>query len=41
MVIMLSLYAFQNLVVKIPENASDEEAAFTVIGAIGFMGFVC
>jgi predicted dehydrogenase/threonine dehydrogenase-like Zn-dependent dehydrogenase len=28
----------QNLVVKIPENVSDEEAAFTVIGSIGLQG---
>jgi predicted dehydrogenase/threonine dehydrogenase-like Zn-dependent dehydrogenase len=28
----------QNLVVKIPENITDEEAAFTVIGAIGLQG---
>lgn len=28
----------QNLVAKIPENVSDEEAAFTVIGAIGLQG---
>tara|TARA_Y100000766_G_scaffold285409_1_gene308677 strand:+ start:34408 stop:36528 length:2121 start_codon:yes stop_codon:yes gene_type:complete len=28
----------KNLVVKIPENVSDEEAAFTVIGAIGLQG---
>lgn len=28
----------QNLVAKIPENVTDEEAAFTVIGAIGLQG---
>ena len=28
----------QNLVVHIPENISDEEAAFTVIGSIGLQG---
>jgi predicted dehydrogenase/threonine dehydrogenase-like Zn-dependent dehydrogenase len=28
----------KNLVVKIPENVSDEEAAFTVIGSIGLQG---
>jgi threonine dehydrogenase-like Zn-dependent dehydrogenase len=28
----------QNLVVKIPGNVSDEEAAFTVIGSIGLQG---
>jgi predicted dehydrogenase/threonine dehydrogenase-like Zn-dependent dehydrogenase len=28
----------QNLVVKIPENVSDEEASFTVIGSIGLQG---
>jgi predicted dehydrogenase/threonine dehydrogenase-like Zn-dependent dehydrogenase len=28
----------ENLVAKIPENVSDEEAAFTVIGAIGLQG---
>lgn len=28
----------QNLVVKIPENVSDNEAAFTVIGSIGLQG---
>jgi predicted dehydrogenase/threonine dehydrogenase-like Zn-dependent dehydrogenase len=28
----------QNLVTKIPENVSDEEATFTVIGAIGLQG---
>lgn len=28
----------QNLVAKIPENVSDDEAAFTVIGAIGLQG---
>jgi len=28
----------QNLVVHIPDNISDEEAAFTVIGAIGLQG---
>jgi predicted dehydrogenase/threonine dehydrogenase-like Zn-dependent dehydrogenase len=28
----------QNLVAKIPDNISDEEAAFTVIGAIGLQG---
>lgn len=28
----------QNLVVKIPDNVSDNEAAFTVIGAIGLQG---
>lgn len=28
----------QNLVVKIPDNVSDEEAAFTVIGSIGLQG---
>jgi predicted dehydrogenase/threonine dehydrogenase-like Zn-dependent dehydrogenase len=28
----------QNLVTKIPDNVSDEEAAFTVIGAIGLQG---
>jgi len=28
----------RNLVSKIPENVSDEEAAFTVIGAIGLQG---
>jgi predicted dehydrogenase/threonine dehydrogenase-like Zn-dependent dehydrogenase len=28
----------QNLTVKIPENVSDEEAAFTVIGSIGLQG---
>jgi len=28
----------QNLVVKIPENVSDEEATFTVIGSIGLQG---
>ena len=28
----------KNLVAKIPENVSDEEAAFTVIGAIGLQG---
>ncbi len=28
----------QNLVAKIPENVSDEEAAFTVIGSIGLEG---
>jgi predicted dehydrogenase/threonine dehydrogenase-like Zn-dependent dehydrogenase len=28
----------QNLVAKIPDNVSDEEAAFTVIGAIGLQG---
>jgi predicted dehydrogenase/threonine dehydrogenase-like Zn-dependent dehydrogenase len=28
----------KNLVVKIPENVSDEEASFTVIGAIGLQG---
>jgi threonine dehydrogenase-like Zn-dependent dehydrogenase len=28
----------QNLVAHIPENVSDEEAAFTVIGAIGLQG---
>src|SRR5690606_32155191 len=28
----------QNLVAKIPEGVSDEEAAFTVIGAIGLQG---
>jgi len=27
-----------NLVAKVPENVSDEEAAFTVIGAIGLQG---
>ena len=29
----------KNLVAKIPDNVSDEEAAFTVIGAIGLQGF--
>ena len=28
----------QNLVVKVPENVSDTEASFTVIGAIGLQG---
>jgi predicted dehydrogenase/threonine dehydrogenase-like Zn-dependent dehydrogenase len=28
----------ENLTVKIPDNVSDEEAAFTVIGAIGLQG---
>ena len=28
----------KNLVAKIPENVSDEEAAFTVIGSIGLQG---
>lgn len=28
----------ENLAVKIPENVTDEEAAFTVIGAIGLQG---
>src|SRR5690606_6256988 len=28
----------QNLAAKIPEHVSDEEAAFTVIGAIGLQG---
>jgi predicted dehydrogenase/threonine dehydrogenase-like Zn-dependent dehydrogenase len=28
----------ENLVAKIPDNVSDEEAAFTVIGAIGLQG---
>ena len=28
----------KNLVVRIPENVSDEEASFTVIGAIGLQG---
>lgn len=28
----------KNLVVKIPENVSDQEAAFTVIGSIGLQG---
>lgn len=28
----------QNLVIKIPDNVSDEEAAFTVIGSIGLQG---
>ena len=28
----------QNLCAKIPENVSDEEAAFTVVGAIGLQG---
>jgi predicted dehydrogenase/threonine dehydrogenase-like Zn-dependent dehydrogenase len=28
----------QNLVAKIPDNVTDEEAAFTVIGAIGLQG---
>lgn len=28
----------QNLVAKIPDNVSDEDAAFTVIGAIGLQG---
>ncbi len=28
----------QNLVAKIPDNVSDEEAAFTVVGAIGLQG---
>ncbi len=28
----------QNLVAKIPENVTDEEAAFTVIGSIGLQG---
>ncbi len=28
----------QNLVAKIPDNVSDDEAAFTVIGAIGLQG---
>lgn len=28
----------QNLVVKIPDNVSDEEATFTVIGSIGLQG---
>ena len=28
----------KNLVVKIPDNVTDEEAAFTVIGAIGLQG---
>ena len=28
----------KNLVVKIPENVSDEEATFTVIGSIGLQG---
>jgi predicted dehydrogenase/Zn-dependent alcohol dehydrogenase len=28
----------KNLVVKIPENVTDEEASFTVIGAIGLQG---
>ncbi len=28
----------QNLVAKIPDNVSDEEAAFTVIGSIGLQG---
>ena len=28
----------KNLVAKVPENVSDEEAAFTVIGAIGLQG---
>src|SRR5690554_668428 len=28
----------KNLVAKIPDNVSDEEAAFTVIGAIGLQG---
>jgi len=28
----------KNLVVKIPDNVSDEEAAFTVIGSIGLQG---
>jgi predicted dehydrogenase/threonine dehydrogenase-like Zn-dependent dehydrogenase len=28
----------QNLIAKIPDNISDEEAAFTVIGAIGLQG---
>ena len=30
----------QNLVAHIPENISDEEAAFTVIGSIGYKEFV-
>src|SRR5690554_3438405 len=29
---------FTNLVVKIPDNVSDDEAAFTVVGAIGLQG---
>ena len=28
----------KNLVAKIPDNVSDEEAAFTVIGSIGLQG---
>ena len=28
----------QNLVAHIPENVSDNEAAFTVVGAIGLQG---
>jgi predicted dehydrogenase/threonine dehydrogenase-like Zn-dependent dehydrogenase len=28
----------QNLVIKIPDNVSDDEAAFTVIGSIGLQG---
>ena len=28
----------QNLVVHIPVNVSDDEAAFTVIGSIGLQG---
>ena len=28
----------KNLVAKIPDNVSDEEAAFTIIGAIGLQG---
>src|SRR5690606_27676151 len=29
---------YKNLVAKIPDNVSDEEAAFTVVGAIGLQG---
>ena len=35
--IMLALCVPKN-VVKIPDNVTDEEAAFTVIGAIGLQG---
>jgi len=39
MVTMPNLYVFQkNLVTHIPDEVSDEEASFTIIGAIGLQG---
>ncbi|MDZ7902877.1 MAG: hypothetical protein U5L01_10220 [Rheinheimera sp.] len=39
MLIMQSLWRFlKNLVVKVPDNVSDEEAAFTTVGSIALQG---